>query len=244
MSAIKYIAILWFCCVSCSLSAINWQNDPILTISSKTHDQSLIAKFLQETFESLGPTSQRNLYIQRERTCIVKTSIRYYLRNLEETNQEYEGSECRTNANQKFKSVLKARSNIHELVHGHKDQTSLQLENILIQQFEHRQNLKDYSFYQFDDLDYNLECLLGYQDLMQVKLNETAIEATFERVIDVPDSCEFQQLFRDFSGQKRDQVAIKIPLHGNLYCRKGKTSTCTRTMAETRNSRFKLFFDS
>lgn len=235
----KHIASMLLAVVALA-SPINWQHDPILTISAHTHDQSVIVKYLQDTFETLGATLL-NYYIQRERSCVAKTIVKYYLRNLEEVSQEYEASECRTNANQKFKSVLKPSSNVHEFVHSHRNQVSWQLETILTEQFQHRENLKDYKFYQFDDLDYTMECLVGYQDLVQVKLNETAIEATLERVVEVPESCEFQLLYPDFSGQYRETETIKIPLHGNLYCCKGRSSTCTRSTAETRNAHFKLF---
>ncbi|EAZ62880.2 predicted protein, partial [Scheffersomyces stipitis CBS 6054] len=199
---------------------------PILRITSKNYDRHLISQALQKAYEdvfALTPNNHALLHlssnskINTERECIEKTVISYYLRDLKFITKEFEASECRVNTNNKYKSILQPTSNIHHLFHSSSDNIQIQLEASLMDEIQKSKTLGDIEFNQFDSLDYSLECLIGFQELAQVKMEETDIQTTLEKVIQIPAACGFQKIQSSFEGIHYETVKIDLPVNGTFY---------------------------
>ncbi|KAK6463942.1 hypothetical protein DFJ63DRAFT_311241 [Scheffersomyces coipomensis] len=226
------------------------RDQPILQVSTKTHDRQLIYDKLQQSYQRLfGLNSNHHAVlhlsnsdsINNERSCLENSNIKYYLKNVQLVNQDFEASECRTNLNNQYQSILQPTFNVHQFVHfSSTDQIMNQLQSNLIVEFAHHDKLQQFKFFQFQDLNYDLQCLVDYNQLMQVKLRENLLEANLEIVIEVADTCGFQKINDSFDGIVLESLKINIPINGTFYCHNGRSSTCTRVNANYKNSRFKL----
>ncbi|KAK6455516.1 uncharacterized protein RJT20DRAFT_47708 [Scheffersomyces xylosifermentans] len=227
---------------------LSWYDKPILEITSRTHDRRLISQLLYKSYEEYltlvssnrSPMHVSNDKINSDRECIENTVIRYFLKDIKYITKQYEASECRINTNNKYKSVLQPTPNIHVLVHETSDTIQKQLETKIELELQKNDKFKDTKFYNFENLDYSIECLIGYQEIAQVKMEENDIEAMIEKIVEIPDACSFQKVKHDFDGKHYETIKIDLPLNGTLYCRRGRSSTCNRANSEYKNSRFKV----
>lgn len=222
-------------------SQLNFNHSPLLRVSTRTHDRSTISNYLQKAYLQLLPqgseTSKRH---NLERSCLESTNIKFFLKSLNLTSREYEASECRTNLNSRFLLIVQPVLNIHKEIFAVEEPVLRELEIELIEQFQYHANLRDFEFYRFDGLGYELECSTGYQELVQVKLNATIIVATFDQVTEIPPVCEFENLLSEFGGKVNEKITIVIPMDAQFYCHNGRSSTCKRMSAEYKNPRYRL----
>ncbi|EMG46077.1 hypothetical protein G210_3693 [Candida maltosa Xu316] len=175
------------------------------------------------------------------RTCIESSSIKYYIREIKLAERVFIASECRTNLNPRFQSILQPTNNIHNMILRDEDGIDSQLKASLMDEFSSYHQFKDYKFNDFNNnLNYDLQCAIDYQQLMQVNFRETVIEVNLERKINVADACKFNKINPNFQGTSFDYVITYLPVNGTFYCHKGRSTTCNRTIAESRNARYKL----
>lgn len=237
----------------------------ILKVASSTHDRSVIYDNLRQAYTVMFPLDSHdhsqqqfleklihNINIEKsedarendERLCIENTNIKYFLKSLSLIEKEFEGSECRINFSHKFKSILSPTYNIHRLIHEESsDRIQKELELNLVEMLKKIPKLSGFTLNDFDNLNYDLQCLIGYQDLCQVKLKESVIEANVEKVVSIPPSCGFNKFDEAFSGQFSEYLVLNTPINGTFYCRPGRSATCKATIAESDNSHYKLFDD-
>ncbi|KAI5966783.1 uncharacterized protein KGF55_000192 [Candida pseudojiufengensis] len=233
----------------------SYQDRPIFKITSKTHDKSIIIDFLQKVANKItvSPTNLSKFQIWstsvssskisptvQEQECIENTNVKYYIRSLKLTNRFYEASECRINLNPKMKSILQPTENIHNMILRDENVIDTQLKYVLLDEFNRYEQFKEYKFNNFDVLNYDLNCLIDFQQLMQIEFKETVIEVNLEQRVEVHDSCGFLDINSNFMGTSIDYVFNYIPLNGTFFCRKGKSISCNRAIAESSNSRYKL----
>lgn len=219
---------------------------PFYKVTTATHDRSTVTSFLQQAYRSIlgdgNPlkASPELSLLTRERLCYEHTTILFYVKALNLVTKDDTALECRTNLNSKFSSVVRPIPNVHEQLFFLSDALEKQLEEALIERFLYYPHLKNYQFSNFTGLDYDMECLAGYQELMQVRLKTQAIEAEVEQVIQVPPVCEFAMVKQNYEGESRLNLKLVLPMNSELYCRKGRTKSCNRISAEYKNSRYKV----
>ncbi|KAG7660678.1 uncharacterized protein J8A68_005795 [[Candida] subhashii] len=218
---------------------------PILKVSTRNYNKQIIIEALQDVANkvTLSPSNLSRFQswtIESERTCIENSNIKYFLRTIKLTDKIFEASECRTNTNPNFQSILQPSPNIHNLLLRNPDPVDSQLITNLMDHFGHYEQFKDYKFNDFNNLNYDLQCVIDYQELMQVGFKETIIEVTLERKVEVDETCQFKRLNPQFPGFSYDHVPVHLPVNGTFYCHKGKSKTCNRAIAEYKNSRYKL----
>ncbi|RLV93365.1 hypothetical protein JA1_002502 [Spathaspora sp. JA1] len=218
---------------------------PILKISTKTHNKQIVIQMLQEVADQItkSPVNLARFqlwYGEDDRPCIEGSSIKYFIRKIELTDKNLEASECRINLNTNFQVVLQPTPHIHLLFLSNKDAIDTQLHINLLDEFSLYSQFKEYKFNDFQNLNYDLQCIIDYQELMQVQFKETIIEVTLERRVDVSESCGFTQRNHQFPGYFTDDVKVQLPVNGTFYCHRGKSSSCNRAIAEYKNSRYKL----
>ncbi|KAI3405667.1 hypothetical protein KGF56_001685 [Candida oxycetoniae] len=228
---------------------------PIFKITAKTHDRNTISDFLQQVANKITnsptnlskfkawSTSSNNgasLNNDAEKQCLEDSSIKYYIRSLTLTDQIYDASECRINMNPRMQSIIQPTYNVHNLILRENDTIQTQLKYVLVDEFNRYEQFKDYKFNDFENLNYDITCLIDYQQLMQVEFRETLIEVGLERRVEIDNSCEFNKLNLQFTGTAIDYVTSHVPLNGTFFCRKGRSSTCNRSIAESKNARYKL----
>ncbi|KAI5950966.1 hypothetical protein KGF54_004040 [Candida jiufengensis] len=233
----------------------SYQEHPIFKITSKTHDKSIIIDFLQNVANkiTISPTNLSKFQLWstsvssskvsptlQEQKCIENTIIKYFIRSLKLTDKIYEASECRINLNPKMKSILQPSENIHNLILRDDNLIDTQLKYVLIDEFNRYEQFKQFKFNDFEYLNYNLNCLIDFQQLMQVEFKETVIEVNLEQRVEVDDSCGFLNINSNFIGTSIDYIFNYVPLNGTFYCRKGKSKSCNRAIADSSNSRYKL----
>lgn len=218
---------------------------PILKISTKTHDRHVIMDALQDVADIISLTPTNNARLQHwttdsMRTCVENSNIKYYLRSVKLTDRLLEASECRTNVNYNYQSILVPSPNIHVLLLQQNDPIDIKLVSNLMEYFGNFEQFKEFNFNDFHDLNYDLQCVINYQELMQVRFKETILEVLLEKKVEVDDHCDFRIMNHRFPGYHYDQVIVNLPINGTFYCHHGKTKTCNRTIAEYKNSRYKL----
>ncbi|EGW32475.1 uncharacterized protein SPAPADRAFT_153457 [Spathaspora passalidarum NRRL Y-27907] len=245
MFKIVLVIILLITSVSGVLPDHNEVDRSILKVSTRTHDKHLIIQTLQDVADkiTLRPDNSARFQLwngEDDRTCIEGSSIKYYISKIELTDKNLEASECRINLNANFQAVLEPTPNIHLLFLSNKDAIDTQLKINLLDEFSLYSQFKEYKFNDFGNLNYDLQCVIDYQEIMQVQFKETIIEVTLERKIDVHESCGFNQLNNQFPGYYKDSDIVQLPVNGTFYCHRGKSSTCNRAIAEYKGSRYKL----
>ncbi|KAG5420955.1 hypothetical protein I9W82_000045 [Candida metapsilosis] len=227
----------------------------IFKITSQTHDKTTIIEFLQDVANkiAISPShlnrfhqwttslsSSSNALTKEDKQCIDNSVIKFYIRALKLTDHIYEASECRINLNPKMQSILQPTPNIHILLLRDNDMLETQLKSVLMDEFNKYQQFKSYKFNDFQHLNYDLTCIIDYQQLMQVELMETVVEAKLERKIKVDEACGLNELNPNFIGTSIDYITVHVPINGTFYCKKGRSSTCNRAIADSTNARYKL----
>lgn len=221
---------------------------PIFEVDIRTHGEKIIENILSNVYQNLIPLNQdKNAYtllsnknIDDKIDCRLKTKVKYYLENLREKNQFIQASECRTNFNYKMKSILIPNKNIHIYAHESKDQIEKQIQYVIAKNFKSNKELSKYNFYSFKGVDYSFACLVGYRELMQIILNESVVEASIKVQVEVPESCGFHQVNKNFGNKIYHRMNISIPIDGTFFCLKGKSSSCNYSIAEINNPKYKL----
>ncbi|RCK63825.1 hypothetical protein Cantr_10710 [Candida viswanathii] len=219
---------------------------PILKVTTKTHDKTIMINTLQEVANNISVTTMKHPGITRwattdMRQCTEGSNIKYYIRLIKLSDRSFIASECRTNINPRFQSILQPTHNVHNLILRDEDAIDSQLKANLMDEFSGYLQFKSVKFNDFQkNMNYDLQCVIDYQQLMQVKFKETVVEVGLEKKIEVADDCHFNQINANFRGTSSDFVTTYLPVNGTFYCQKGKSPTCNRTIAETKNSRYKL----
>ncbi|KAI5902253.1 hypothetical protein K4G60_g1393 [Candida parapsilosis] len=225
----------------------------IFKITSQTHDKQTIIGFLQDVANKIAESpSHLNRFHQwatsltssalskEDKACLDNTVIKFYIRSLKLSEHTYEASECRINLNPKMQSILQPTPNIHNLLLRDNDMLETQMKYVLMDEFSRYQQFKDYKFNDFQHLNYDLSCIIDYQQLMQVELMETVVEANLERKIKVDEACGLNALNQNFIGMSIDYITTHVPVNGTFYCKKGRSKTCNRAIADSANARYKL----
>lgn len=219
---------------------------PILKISTRTHDKIIIINNLQEIANniSVGMTSYEKfnwLSSNEMRECVEGSCIKFYIREIKCTDRTFIASECRTNLNARFQSILQPTTNIHNLILRDEDSLDTQLKTNLVDHFSSFRQFKEFKFNDFNNnLNYDLQCLVDYQLLMQVHFKQTVVEVNLMGTTEVADACQFDKINPNFDGLRLVYTTTYLPVNGTFYCQKGKSQTCNRTIAESKNSRYKL----
>ncbi|KAI5967652.1 hypothetical protein CANMA_001667 [Candida margitis] len=229
------------------------EEHPIFKITSNTHDKTTIIGFLQDVANKIAVSpAQLNRFYQgtnslssssptkEDKKCLENTIIKFYIRSLKLTDHIYEASECRINLNPRMQSILQPTPNIHNLLLRDNDMLDTQLKYVLMDEFNRYQQFKDYKFNDFQHLNYDLSCIIDYQELMQVELMETVVEANLERKVEVDEACGLSILNQNFIGTSIDYITTQVPINGTFYCKKGRSSTCNRAIADSSNARYRL----
>lgn len=240
--------ILFLTVVNASIPWYN-QEQPVLKVNHKSHDRAIIFQKLHQAFENMYKIPSNNhakLYLgdkDTETKCIKDTEIVYFLKLFDFKEKEYEASECRININSQYKVLLSPTENFNQFLHYNDDPTSKQLESNILQRINRYKiaKLSSLDFYNFNSLDYSLECLIGYQEIGQVKMKELNLEAKLQQIIQVPESCGFQKFDKDFEGEFADVISVEIPINGTFYCKYGRSNSCKKGTAEIDHPRYRLF---
>lgn len=217
------------------------KNFEVLRITSKTHHDSVILKELSLAHNSfpLGPHSTC-------RECIKESVITFHILNLQLVNEEFEASECRVNTKDSYYAIINPIPHIHLKIHEDitKQYPSYfkEIEDRIIKKVEDFPTL-DLEFYDFENLNYFLECPIDYFEIGQIKLKQVSLEATLEKNVKMASSCGFSVSDSEFDGSITTSVSLKIPLNGSFHCVNGRTSTCKRSIAQVSNARYRLLED-
>lgn len=249
-----FAAILIFPYIVKSATVLPWykQEQFLLKINSGNYDEHLIYKKLQQAYENmyaLPNNHHAQLYlgdIDKFRNCIMGTEIKYYIKSFEMVEKQFEASECRINVNPEYEVIITPSTDFEVVLHETNDVISKHLENKIIEKFNRLQIpvFSSIRFYEFDDLNYDLQCLLDYQDIGQIKLVENSLRMTLQEVFEISDSCGFQKFDKEFTGEFKQIVEVDIPVNGTFTCLKGTSKTCKKSLAEYSNPKYKLFRDS
>lgn len=236
------------------LGTIPWysQEHPLLKVNLAHYDKSIIYYKLQQAFKEKYPIPGNNvakLYLgdtTHETACLRGTEIIYFLKNIDTITKYYEASECRINMNSQYQVILSPTDNIQQYLHRVEDPVMKSLELKLIEKFNqfHIPTLLNLEFYDFDHLNYEIECLIDYRDIAQIKMKEYNLQVEFQQVVKVPDECGFKKFDPNFDGTYASNIIVDIPINGTFVCRQGTTSTCKKSKAQYSNARYKLFRES
>ncbi|CAK9436231.1 uncharacterized protein LODBEIA_P07890 [Lodderomyces beijingensis] len=261
---LKTALVFLFCAVASAVTPKKTGEErPIFKISSSTHQRALIGDMLQKVADKItnkpsnlskfrawstssgaggvkGGGGGGQSRMADDKLCLDNSNIKYFIRTIKLTDQIYDASECRINLNPRMQSILQPTFNIHNLILRDNDTIQTQLKYVLVDEFNRYKQFQDYKFNDFENLNYDLNCLIDYQELMQVEFKETVIEVGLERRIEVDPSCDFNRLNGKFTGTSVDYVSAFVPLNGTFFCKKGKSSSCNRQIAESKHSRYKL----
>ncbi|CAI5757092.1 unnamed protein product [Candida verbasci] len=219
---------------------------PILKLSTKTHDKQIIIDALLDVANKISSSSHdltrfQQLVNEHNRQCIENSKIVYHINTIKLGHKIFEASECRSNLNHKFQSILKPSDNIHNLILQSDSNIDLQLKMNLVDEFINYEQFKEYKFNDFQNLNYDLICLIDYQQLMQVGLKQNVLEVNMERNVQVAPNCQFNMINPNFKGYMIDyETTTNVPLNGTFFCHKGKSLTCNRAIAVSTGSRYKL----
>lgn len=247
---LRFLMLVLFCLVALALPL---GQKPILKVSVRTHDQGLVTSMLYDAYseayklkeESNGNyiTNFSSLALQysADKYCVENSAFRYYIKSFRVEQKEYPASQCALNLSPKFSSIVMPEPEFHKFVHGTTDLLSFELET-RAQRFILELESFDFKFEQFDDLDYDLECIAGYYELMQVIYNEKVLTVNLEVQVSVPPECTFSKLNSDFDTTfDKSSRTLTIPMRGEFYCQSGSSVSCKKSMANTRNFRYKLY---
>lgn len=215
------------------------KNFEVLRLTAKTHHDSVI---LQEL--SLAHDSKHSLApYTTSRKCIQDSIITFHIKDLKLVDEEFEGSECRLNTKENYQVIVSPIAQIHLKLHQdmfrQKPSHYKDIENHIIEKVENYPKL-DLPFYDFESLNYDLECPIEYFEIGQVKLKQLSLETTLEKNVKMSPSCGFSVSDPDFDGSITTLETLKIPINGTFHCVNGRTSTCRRSIAQVSNARYRL----
>ncbi|OBA18023.1 hypothetical protein METBIDRAFT_47901 [Metschnikowia bicuspidata var. bicuspidata NRRL YB-4993] len=226
---------------------------PIHKVSTKTHDAKLVSTmlygFYSEAYNLRDNANQHYilnfgsiaLQYTSDPYCVEKSNIRYFIKSFSLVHHEYPASPCSLNLNTRFAEVVEPSPSFHVSVHG----TLNRLSSELLQKSEtYIKDLPDFDFhfYDFTDLNYDLQCESGYHQLMQVIFQEKVLQVNLQVLVTVPEQCTFNKLNPEFlTVFEAAKAVVHIPLSGIFYCQSGKTASCKKTVANTKNPRLKLY---
>lgn len=199
----------------------------ISEITSSSHGRAVVYHFLR----AIGSIEQW----KDSRECTENSKASFYLVSVKLAEDDRVASECRLNLSQRFNAVVMPEEQVHQLVHSNNDKVMTEIEQKLVEKFKTLPKLQDYGYYNFSSLDYSLECNCGFQQLCQVKLHETVLEATVEKSVEVASGCGTGN-----EGKITEVLLIKIPLNGTFVCHFGRSLTCQISTAKTTKARYKL----
>lgn len=223
---------------------------PVHKITVRNHLPELVSSLLYKAYEeaySLNPSAKavgalnsQSYFLQfsGRPDCVEEALFRYFLQTVRLVSKSYPASECRMNTNDLHLSVLKPVYNFHATVHGSLGIIQDELK-YKTQAYIELLQITDESFYNYSRLDYNMECLAEYQQLMQIMYRETLLEATLQRVVEVPDACSFSHVNLNFGTEYASEVKVQIPVNATFVCQSGPSSTCRKSTAVTSNSRYR-----
>ncbi|EGV61450.1 hypothetical protein PSN45_000118 [Yamadazyma tenuis] len=246
------LSVLLFSLFGTSVS-FQWylQEHPILVVNALRYDKSIIFQRLQNSFEKmyhLPDYAHAKLYIgdkDTEKKCITGTEITFFVKGFEIVQKEYEASECRINLNPEYQVILSPTAGFSSFIHQYNDPLTKSVEMNLMKKFSGSKipKIGEIKFYNFHALNSELECLVEYQEISQVKMKEWNLQVHVQEVIEVPESCGFQRFDKSFDGTFVEALEVNIPINGTFYCRNGRSSTCKKSTAEFSTPRYKLFRD-
>lgn len=221
---------------------------PILKVNGHNYDKTVIYHELQNAYRNyfnLEHDEHTKLYLgdpDKERKCIEHTLIAFYPHMYAFASNEFEASECRINLNPHYQLVVSPSIEL-PLVHHQRDPVLNKLESSLIDNLALSDNpeIAKLKFYDFDSINYNIDCSIDYQDLGQIKFKATNLGVTLDKVMIIPEECGFKIFDKNFDGHIDTAIQVSIPINGTFICNLGRSLTCKRQNAETANPRYKLF---
>lgn len=226
---------------------------PLHKISVKTHEESLVSSMLYAFYtdaynRNAKPSSSyianyNSIALQytSDPYCVESSSIRYFIKSFTLGHNEYPASMCNLNLNNRFVSVVTPFPEFHETVRGTLDQIPAELLSLSRAYIE---DLPDFSFqfYDFQNLNYDLECNNRYFELMQVMYLESVLEVNLQVLVTVPSKCSFKLLNADFDTIfDKGSTEVQIPVSGEFFCQAGKTPYCKKDNALKKNLNVRLF---
>lgn len=205
----------------------------LLSLTTHSHGRSAILNIVHETYSKfIGHTALA--LGSKERNCLDNVRVTYHLLGANYSQVEYPASECRINMSLKFRAVVLPAFNIHSIIHRHQDPIDVQLSTIILK-LSAANGIPHKPL--FDSLDLGHECVIEYQDLGQVMLVETVIQATLETSVTIPPQCMFgnpeNQVFLDTK-------VLNVPLNGTFTCKNGRSPTCNRIVADSSSPRYRI----
>lgn len=227
-------------------------NQAVHKVSIHDHPKDMVSSMLYNTYsevfdlgktpKALAKLNSQSIFLQlsRKLECLEQSLVRFFLKTVTLTQRNYQASECRINTSDRHFSVLRPTFNPLAILHGSlesghdelKHKTQLYIESLPIAQI---------GFYNYSALDYDFECLARQHELMQILYRETFLEAKLKKVVNVPEKCSFANVNPAFGTEYISEVTVEIPVNGTFECKLGTSPTCRKSIATSRNSRYKHF---
>ena len=240
MHILRTLLVYWLWLVLGSFARPNqtkpsMKNSNILKVSAHSHSPTLIEDLLREVYHELFPLAN---YVPT-RSCVTGTSITYQYKSSEYIYIDHPASECRLNIDSQFLAVIKPKDSVHYQIN--KDNVlDLVLQEVQDAMVYRIRNSADYdiNFFNFDNLNYNLECAIDYYEIGQVMFREQCLKVTLEKNVQIGPECGFGS----FSNNDDDESCLKsyeyinIPINGTFYCAAGRSASCKRSTAVTKNA--------
>lgn len=226
---------------------------PIHKVTTKTHDFKMVSTMLYEFYSDaykLRDNTNQNyisnfdsiaLQYTSDPYCVSKSHIRYFIKSFSLVHHEYPASPCNLNLNTRFAEVVSPTPSFHNSVHGSVNRLSSEL---LQKSQSYIEELPDFEFhfYDFADLNYDLQCAAGYHQLMQVMFQEKLLQVNLQVLVTVPEQCTFSKLNPEFlTVFEGATTVVQLPLTGVFFCQFGRSASCKKTVANTNNPRLKLY---
>lgn len=237
----------------CSAHALLVAQKPIHKISTKTHAPDVVSSLLYQYYSEVYALSDNvnkhyianfnsiALQYTSDPFCVEQSSIRYFIKSFALDHNDYPASQCSLNLSNRFASVVTPDENFHLHVHGSQDEIPGELQQKAQSYIEDLPDI-DFLFYDFSDINYDLQCLLGSHELMQVVYREKVLDVVLQVLVTVPEQCTFRTLNPEFHTQfEKSSVDVQIPVSGEFICQSGKTAYCKKSFAETGNPSYRLF---
>ncbi|CAK7897278.1 hypothetical protein CAAN3_03S05116 [[Candida] anglica] len=213
------------------------KNFEVLHVSTKSHHDSFVIQELSQAHDSLFPLAPYSA----SRKCISDSTITFHVHDIRLVYDELEASECRLNTNEKYLAIITPTPQIHLKIHEEFEPNLLhkEIEDNIIEKFSNFPAL-DLPYYDFEHLNYDLECSISYFDIAQVKLRQLSLEVTLDKSLKIAKSCGFRIIDPEFRGALTSVEKIKIPINGTFHCVDGRTPTCKRSIAQVSQAHYRF----
>lgn len=243
--------IYFFVVLAFAVLPIRLAHKPVHKVTVRTHPHETISSMLYsayadvfakaETKKTLEVLNSQSLFLllSSRLDCVEHTTIRYYLDTVKLVLKDYPASECRMNTNERHLSILKPAFNFHTTVHGSLGRVHDEL-MYKSQNYVELLPIPQTGFYDYSALDYDMECLAGHNELMQIMYHENLVELVLKMVVQVPAKCSFSLVNLAFANEYTSEYKVEIPVNATLNCQSGTSPTCRISTALTRNTRYKL----